>query len=153
MTDTSQTNTAQQVAAPQFTPAQLLEFFIKLRDQKKALAEKHAAEMKPINEAMAAIDTAMLAHCQQHGIDSIKVKGIGSATTAVSTSYSLENPEMFQQYVIANQRWDMINWAANKEACEGFTQEFKVLPPGVKSSSYRHMNVRRASKKAADSGE
>ena len=148
MSDQSQPVVEVPAAAP-LAVGQLIAAFLSLRDKKKAMAERHRAEMAPLNELLERVDSALLAHCIANGIDSVRDKAIGSATKATKTNASIERPDEFRQFVIATEAWDMVNWSANVEAVTSYADAHKVLPPGVKLSSYQHMNVRKATKKAA----
>lgn len=148
MSDT-QPVAGQAPAAPQYTAAQLIEIYLKLRAKKKAQEKENAAKLAPINEAMAQIDGMLLAICKQQGTDALKAKGIGTATPTVTIGYSIKEPEKFRAFVIAQQAWDMVDWKANKDACEQHAQENNgALPPGTARSAYEHMSVRKAPAKA-----
>lgn len=144
------TDENQPVADPQFSAAQLIALYIQVRDQKGEMAEKHAAEMKPLQDALNALDAKMMDICNMSGTDALKAKGIGTATKSVKRSASIEDPDSFKNFVITNQRWDMVSWSVKVDAAEQFVSEHKALPPGVKISAYNVMSVRRAPKKAGE---
>lgn len=141
------------VAQPELSAAQLIAVFIDIRDKIAAKKKEHAKELAPLSELKDRIDGLLLAQCQKIGVDALKAAGIGSATMAVKTTASLEDPDAFRNFVITNQQWDMVTWAAKVEPCEQHATEHGALPPGVKLSSFQHMNVRRASKKAGEDEE
>lgn len=135
------------VASPQYKAAQLIDGYLKLRAKKKALEAEHKKVLGPINALMEQLDGLMLGICDTVGTTTLKEEGIGTAFVGESTSASIKEPDAFKQFVIANERWDLVNWSANAEACVAYAAEAKVLPPGVTVSTARYMNVRSPTKK------
>ena len=51
----------------------------------------------------------------------------------LSTTYraSIADKQMFTDFVIAQKRWDMLDWKANAKAARAYVKNEKVLPPGI----------------------
>ena len=113
----------QPVAEPQLSAAQLIALYLQVRDQKGALAEKHANEMKALTDALNLLDAKLMDICNMSGTDALKAKGIGSATKSVKKSASIEDPETFKNFVIANEQWHMVSWSAKVDEVEAFVSE------------------------------
>ena len=56
----------------------------------------------------------------------------------------MEDVQAFQNYVVANELFEMLDWKANVKAVEDFLKEFGELPPGVKFTTTNLVGVRRS---------
>jgi hypothetical protein len=61
---------------------------------------------------------------------------------------SLEDPQAFMDWVIANKRFDMLDRRANATAVKDFAEREHSLPPGAKLNSIRTVGVRKPGEKA-----
>ena len=60
----------------------------------------------------------------------------------------LEDPQAFMDFVVANQRFDLLDRRANATAVKDFAEKQHSLPPGVKLNPIRTIGVRKPGEKA-----
>ena len=80
------------------------------------------------------------------GQDSAKTKE-GTAYITTQVSATLRDAEEFRRFVIDGQRWDMLDWRANKTAVKDWVAEHQNEPPGVAYNPVRVVGVRAPTKK------
>jgi hypothetical protein len=127
-------------------PADLVEEFIRLRDEKQFVEKGFEAEMQTrYTERMEAIKVTLLDLLNKLGVDSIAGK-TGTAFKSISTSVTVADAREFRRHVIGGEHWDYIDWRANKTAINDLVEQGEPLPPGINRSAFYNINVRRNSK-------
>ena len=116
--------------------------YIKVRDLKKELADKHKAEMKPYNDALQQLEHLFHAKMEETGLENLKTDG-GTAYKAVMTTVSVADWDPFLEYVKANEAWYMLDKRANKTAVSEVLEDTGELPPGLNLQRSIKVNVRR----------
>lgn len=146
--------------------------YVELRDRKAEIALRHTEELKPLNDAQAAIESWLLNKMNEDGVDSYKTQA-GTPYKAVTTSVKLEDAEAFkfsvfkpaiEQIVISLNEgdlthdealdivgkiirdkalWDMVDFRAGKKGIQAAIEETKIVPPGVSINSFTAVNIRR----------
>ena len=121
----------------------LIDKYLKLRNKIKEMNDAHDATLKPYKEGMELIENALLAHLQATNSDSVKVKGIGTASSTDKYSAVLEDPEAFRTWIVSQNEFDMADIKANVTNVREYQkQNAGALPPGVRLSSIRKISVR-----------
>lgn len=79
----------------------------------------------------------------------IQLEGLQNAKTPAGTAYfstlyncSVENSEVFFNYVQKHERWDLLEKRASKSAVKEEIDNTGEIPPGVKFSAYQKLIVR-----------
>lgn len=132
---------------PAPTPTQepmdvMIEQYRHLRDEKEALAKRHAAEMEPVLSAMKELEAKLLDALNRLGTNSVRTDK-GTAFVKTFTSYSIEDPAVFRAWVEEQNRPDFYENRVSKGALENWVSEGNPLPPGIKVSSSVTVNVRK----------
>ena len=123
------------------------EQFIKLRDLKSEIEERHKAELKPINDAMALLKEVFAAGMDQLNVESVKT-ACGTLSFTTKKSAALADKDAFWTYVVATGKFELIDYKANVTAVEDHIENNNGLaPPGVNWSTFRDVNVRRPTSK------
>lgn len=117
--------------------------YVKLRDKIRELEKAHKEQLKPFNEALDVLSNILLTKLNADNVESIRAEN-GTFFKTTKKSASLEDPDAFIKYVIANKLWDLMDRRANVKAVEDFLETHKTLPPGVKYTTYEDVNVRRS---------
>jgi hypothetical protein len=126
------------------TPAQKVAQYVKLRDHKRAAEEEFKKGLERINLALAKLEGELLAHLDETGGTSLKCKeGTVYKTTALNCS--VEDRDAFLEYVVNEGKWDALDVKANKTFVKELLEAESPIPPGVKTSQYTSIGVRRAS--------
>lgn len=113
-----------------------------LRDKKKEIQARHAAELAPFNEAMEQLEAVMLDALNQLGSNSMKTDA-GTVYKSTRVSYSIADPDEFRNFVEANGLPQLYENRPSKEALEHYVAGGNPLPPGIKRSSDVTINVRK----------
>ena len=119
--------------------------YIKLRDLKTELKDKHKAELAPIEEAMEQLEQVLLAALNAQNADSVKTAS-GTVYKSVKESASMADPAAFWSYVIASGNFDLIDKKANVTAVKAHIEDPAnngLPPPGVNFTSVALPRVRR----------
>jgi len=132
--------------APDITtmkPADLVEEFIRLRDERKQVEEGFEQEIKKrYGDRMEAIKVTLLDLLNKLGVDSIAGR-TGTAFKSMTTSVTVADAREFRRHVIGGEHWDLIDWRANKTAVNELVDNGEPVPPGINRSSFWNINVRR----------
>lgn len=116
--------------------------YIECRDLLKALDEAHAARKKPLLDLQERLEGWLQAFMEKSQAEAIKTKH-GTAYTSTRYTASLADPQAFMQFVIANQKFDLLDRRANSTAVKDYVQENSALPPGCNLNAIVSVNVRR----------
>lgn len=120
-----------------------IEAYVKLRDRISDAAKAFEETMKPDKELMDMLTAWLTNRLEAVGAESVKTKA-GTAYTTTRYTASLADPKAFMDFVIANNKFDLMDRKANAPAVRDFVKETGSLPPGANLSAIRQVGVRRA---------
>jgi len=126
-------------------PAELVEEFIKLRDE-KLYAEKKFDELltERYKTRMEAIEAQLLDVLNALGVDSLAGQS-GTAYRKTSVSVTVGDAREFRRHVIGTEQWDLANWSANKTLVNELVEKGEPVPPGLNRSAWYTIGIRRKS--------
>ena len=126
--------------------------YVQVRDLKRVLAEKQKAEVKVYTDILSQLEGRLQNFFTETGQDSAPT---GAGTAYLSTSYraSIADKQMFTDFVIAQKRWDLLDWKANAKAARAYVKNEKVLPPGINLTGVTKVRINRPGQKADDGDE
>lgn len=116
--------------------------FIKLRDEKKKIEQRHKEELAPIKEHMAKLES----WCQRelHRMDAKSCKTEhGTVFTQEVSSVTVKDWESTLPFIIENGLTDMLVQRVNMSAVRDFIESFKKVPPGVDIQTAEVVRFRR----------
>lgn len=119
--------------------------FIKLRDMKNEMTERHKEELKPINEAMEALKEVFAKGMDQLNVDSVKT-ACGTVSFTSKSSAALADKDAFWTYVVTTGKFELLDYKANVTAVKDHIEDPQNQgnpPPGVNYSVFRDVNIRR----------
>lgn len=116
----------------------LVRNYVAVRDK---ITEMEKA-IEPYTHLKERINAALVRMLDQAGAQSVRTEH-GTASITIKPTASLSDPDAFMQYVIDNQRFDLLNRHANPNACREFADTTGALPPGVKLNTVRRAGVRK----------
>jgi hypothetical protein len=117
--------------------------YIALRDKIAAEEAKFEALIKPVKEAKAKVDAALIEMLDNAGAEMVRTDA-GTVTALVRRTASLQDPDAFMNYVKTNGLFELMDRRANVTACVEHAETHDgQLPPGVKLNSIRHVGVRK----------
>lgn len=116
--------------------------YIRIRDALKVLEEKYETERAPLVEMQNLLTGWMMEFLDKAGASAVKTK-YGTCHTSTRYTASLADPDAFMKFVIANNKFELLDRRANATAVRDYVAENKALPPGTNLNSIRTLGVRR----------
>lgn len=120
--------------------------YVAIRDRLAEKEEHHKKEIAPLVETQNLLTSWLTEALSTAGAQSIKTAQ-GTVYSSTRFTASLEDPKAFMDYVIAEQKFDLLDRRANATAVKAFVEESGSLPPGAKLNAIRTIGVRRPSDK------
>lgn len=134
----------QDVTQTDLTNDQLIDAFVKLRDKSEDMEADLKKRLAPVKEAMARIEAVMHKRLVDSGTDAFKT---GSGTAFLKEQTSVTVKEWASQtlpFIIANNRWDLLEASVGKKATLAHMEaNGGNPPPGVKFTSRIVCQIRR----------
>lgn len=119
-----------------------VEKFIQLRDKKKEITDGHKEELKPLNEAMIAIENAVQRILIDQGASNIKTPH-GTAYLSTTTRPIVEDWSKLKPFILKNDLLDMLVRKVSPDAVTEFKESTGELPPGVVTNSETYCRFKR----------
>lgn len=116
--------------------------FVKLRDLKAELEEKHKSELKPVTDCMEMIKDELKQALAHANVDAMKT-GAGTVSLKSKVSASAADINAFWTWVITQGAFDMIDKKPNVTAITDYVKQNGVPPPGVNYNVFQDVGVRR----------
>lgn len=127
---------------PAFDVAKRTDQLVRLRDEINRLDDEHKERMKPYKVMYEKLTGLMMEHLKATNSESVKTDS-GTVFLSSRKSASLADPDVFMQFVVKNNAWDLLDRKANATAVADFIEENNAPPPGVNFSVMETLNVRR----------
>lgn len=119
-----------------------VKFYVELRDAKAAIAAKAKEDSKPYTEGMEKLEAVLLKHLQDSNQTSASTKA-GTVYRTTDRSATVKDKMAFKEFVISQQQWDLADWKANKVQVFDYIEEHGTDVPGVNTSAFATIGVRR----------
>lgn len=116
--------------------------YVEVRDKITELKARLKEELKPYQAGLEELDAILLKALQDQGAKSISTPS-GTVYQRVERSATIKDKKAFSEYVIANGEYDLIDWRANKVSVFAHIEEKAVDVPGVNTSAFMTIGVRR----------
>lgn len=123
--------------------AEIVKRYIALRDKKAELKAEYDGKVKPVDEAMTRIENYLLKTMQDLGVDSVKTE-FGTPYISTKVSHTSEDWPATLNWAIEGGHWNLFEKRVNKTFVDTFIKEHDDLPPGVKTTTDRTVNIRRS---------
>ena len=112
--------------------------YFEIRDEKDAIN----AQLKEINEQQEDVELQIIADMEQSGLSKTETSR-GSISVAVGMYPEIEDKESFYRWVIANNRWDMVQKRISRGPVLELFETKNILPDGVSTYTKQTINMRR----------
>lgn len=122
-------------------PAFYLAKYIETRDKRRALKRLFETEDAPFKDLETNLGLWLQRYMMDAGIDQIKAKDIGVTFLTTKFTASLKDPDEFMKYVVANNRFDLMDRKANTTAVRDFLKKEGALPPGANLNAIQTIGV------------
>lgn len=124
------------------TTEEVVRAYIKLRDEKKDIQDRHKEELAPFNDKLKKLEAWLLREMQQQGADSIKTPG-GTAYQSTIVKPVVNDWDVLLQHVQDEGLWAMLERRVSKTAVEEYMESTGTAPPGVSISQETFARIRR----------
>jgi hypothetical protein len=124
----------------------LIESYVKLRDKKKEVEDRHKLELAPFKSTMDQLEAWLLEALNAAGLKSMSSPH-GTAFRATRTHAVVREWQATLDYIRSNQAWDLLEARVSKNAALAIISETNLPIPGVETSFEVVCNVRRAGEK------
>jgi hypothetical protein len=122
----------------------IIKRYLDIRDEKKALEDRHKLELAPYHENLAALAGYMLLRLNRRGADNTKVKDVGTAYKSTTTSATCVDRDKFLKYVRDHEAWDLLTTHVAKDAALDVREKTGQPPDGVTMSVEVSVRFRKA---------
>ena len=126
--------------------------YVAVRDAKKRLEDEQKAAAKQYTDILNVLEGKLQEFFTTPGQDSAPT---GAGTAYLSTTYraSIADKQVFTDFIIAKQRWDLLDWKANAKAARAYVKNEKVPVPGINLTGITKVRINRPGQKAGDDEE
>jgi len=123
------------------TPAEMTKRYLQLRERIKQIEDKHKAELAPYLDMKFQLETALLDHLNQNGLDSTKCSD-GTAFKSTVTSVTVRDWPATLGYIRKHNLWDLLEARVSKSAAVEIITDTKTPIPGVEITQATVLRVR-----------
>jgi hypothetical protein len=120
--------------------------YVAIRDKLAEAEEDHKKAIAPLIETQNLLTSWLTEALSTAGAQSIKTEQ-GTVYSSTRWTASLDDPKAFMDFIVANQKFDLLDRRANATAVKAFVEEGGSLPPGAKLNAIRTIGVRRPATK------
>lgn len=126
------------------TDAQLVEKYLALKAKVASMSEAFDAQVKPYKDGMATIENALLALLNERGADNTKTEN-GTAYKSTLLNVKVIDQAAFLKFCTEQGgSAEMMDIKALKDPVKDWIEETGNPPPGVETSQFVRVNVRRS---------
>lgn len=126
-----------------YTPAQIIEKYLEIREVKRAEKAAFVLRETELNNMLEAMENHLLGVMNERGEKNIKTDK-GTAFQAPQVRVQVVDREALISHVKATQNFDFFTNAVSKDTVIAYTEATKTAPPGVEISNSIIVNVRKA---------
>lgn len=127
----------------QFTTDQLIERYVAIRDGKERLEAAHKQEVARYKKAMEKIEGLLMDRMNADGEESKRTQH-GTCYKSVKVTAKVADRDAFLAFVQEHNAWDFVESRVNGKEVERYAEEHDELPPGVTTTRFVKVGVRRA---------
>lgn len=121
----------------------LVSTYIKIRDKKNELAATFAEQEKELEGKLDMVKQALLEHCKDTGIESVKTAS-GTFWRTQKKRFWTSDWDAMNRFIVENEAVDLLEKRIHQGNMKQFLEENpEVLPPGLNADSEYSITVRR----------
>jgi hypothetical protein len=129
---------------PKVSAEELAKVYIKIRDAKEAMLERHKEELAAFNEQLEAISNELLDMCKTLNVASMRT-GEGTIIRKVTTNFNTNDWGSMYEFVKEHDAFGLLQQRLNQSNMKQFLEEHpELLPPGLWSESKYTIVVKRS---------
>lgn len=121
----------------------LVRVYLKMNAHLTEIRHAFEAEEKVLKDKMNAVKQALLAHCKEHNVDSVKT-GEGLFYRTVKTNYWTSDWESMRKFITEHNALELLHERIHQTNMKQFLEDHPdLLPPGLNVDSEYTVTVRR----------
>jgi len=121
----------------------LVKVYIKMRDKHTEMSREYQEQEKLLKGKMAKIKEALLDHCKEHNVDSVRT-GEGLFFRTVRQNYWTSDWESMGKFVVEHNAPELLEKRLHQGNIKQFLEENPtLLPPGINVDSEYSVTIRR----------
>jgi len=121
----------------------LVKVYIKMRDKHTEMSRDYQEQEKLLKDKMAKIKGALLDHCKEHNVDSVRT-GEGLFFRTVKQNYWTSDWESMGKFVVEHNAPELLEKRLHQGNIKQFLEENPtLLPPGINVDSEYSVTIRR----------
>jgi hypothetical protein len=129
---------------PKVSAEELAKIYIKIRDAKEAMLERHKEELAAFNEQLEAISNELLDMCKTLNVASMRTEE-GTIIRKVTTNFNTNDWGSMYEFVKEHDAFGLLQQRLNQSNMKQFLEEHpELLPPGLWSESKYTIVVKRS---------
>jgi len=125
------------------TVEKLVKVYIKMRDKHTEMLHEFQEQEKEIKAKMAKVKEALLEHCKEHNVDSVRT-GEGLFFRTIKQNYWTSDWESMGKFIVEHNAPELLEKRIHQGNIKQFLEEHPdLLPPGINVDSEYSVTVRR----------
>ena len=135
-------NTATNIL-PDVSLDKLVKAYVKIRDHRSEIKKAYDAEDTVLVDQLEAVRAALLAHCKEHGVDSVRTAE-GLFYRTVKQTYWTSDWEQMHKFILEHEEPSLLDKRINQKHMREFLEDNPdLLPKGLNSNSTYTISVRK----------
>jgi len=135
-------NTATNIL-PDVSLDKLVKAYVKIRDHRSEIKKAYDAEDTVLVDQLDAVRAALLAHCKEHGVDSVRTAE-GLFYRTVKQTYWTSDWEQMHKFILEHEEPSLLDKRINQKHMREFLEDNPdLLPKGLNSNSTYIISVRK----------
>jgi hypothetical protein len=121
----------------------LVKVYLKMKDKHTTLLHEFQEQEKTIKAQMAKIKEALLKHCKETGVESVRTTE-GLFFRTIKSTYWTSDWEAMNKFILAHQVPELLEKKLHQGNTKQFLEEHpELLPPGLNVDSTYSVTIRR----------
>lgn len=125
------------------TVDEVIAAYLKLREAKESLSDKHKAEMAPLNEKMMKVEGWMQGELQKLGLQNFKGPS-GTAYLQTVSSVTSESWDDTLRWILDTGAHEFLERRVSKTAVNEYMEQHGEAPPGISVTRATEVRIRKS---------
>lgn len=140
MTDANVIEQTEPAASPDME--ELVALYVTVRDRLRELEKEHEKRIEPLKERQNQLSGKIMDILDGLNTQSMRTKQ-GTCYTSTRYSASLADADAFMKFIIANNKFELLDRRANATAVKDYVASNGIVPPGCNLTALKTLGVNR----------
>ena len=128
---------------PEVSLEKLVKTYVKIRERRSEIKKNYEAEDSTLVDSLDAVKAALLEHCKDHGVDSVRTSE-GLFYRTVKQTYWTNDWDQMHAFILEHREPSLLDKRINQKHMREFLEENPdLLPKGLNSNSTYNISVRK----------